>query len=101
MGNAIKFTRDGKIILRARKISAKGDEIIVRFEVEDTGIGISEQEMTELFKPFTQADVLTTRKLGGSGLGLAITQQLAHLMGGEVGVESEVGCGGAADTGWS
>lgn len=87
-GNAIKFTSSGFVAIRARLLKESADEVFVRFEVEDSGIGISEENQANLFNDFEQADVSTTRKYGGTGLGLAITRRLAHLMGGEVGVES-------------
>lgn len=92
-GNAIKFTEQGSITLRARLIEDHGNELLVRFEVADTGIGIEPEQMDKLFQAFEQADTSTTRKYGGTGLGLAITQRLAHLMGGEVGVDSTPGSG--------
>ena len=93
VGNAVKFTEQGTISLRARRLEEHGDEILVRFEVQDTGIGITTENLSRLFQSFEQADVSTTRKYGGSGLGLAITRSLAHLMGGEVGAESTPGHG--------
>ncbi|GMR15342.1 MAG: hypothetical protein BMS9Abin30_0968 [Gammaproteobacteria bacterium] len=93
VSNAIKFSEQGTIFLRARKLKDQGDEILVRFEVEDTGIGIKADRLTGLFGAFEQADTSTTRKYGGTGLGLAITQRLAQLMGGEAGAESEPGKG--------
>jgi len=92
-GNAVKFTGRGFIALRARLLEERGDEIRVRFEVQDTGIGIAPDKLPKLFEAFEQADASTTRKYGGTGLGLAITRRLARLMGGEVGVESEPGRG--------
>ena len=92
-GNAVKFTERGTIFLRARILEEQGDEILVRFEVQDTGIGIEPDQLSGLFETFEQADASTTRKFGGTGLGLAITRRMAQLMGGEVGVESEPGQG--------
>jgi signal transduction histidine kinase/ActR/RegA family two-component response regulator len=92
-GNAIKFTQHGKITLRVRQLQENDDGVWLRFEVQDTGIGIAADKLTSLFQAFGQADVSTTRKYGGTGLGLAITRRLAQLMGGDVGVESELGKG--------
>ncbi|MCX7177471.1 MAG: ATP-binding protein, partial [Proteobacteria bacterium] len=92
-GNAVKFTEQGAITVRAVLLHEKDDEILVRFEVEDTGIGITPEQMSRLFMAFEQADASTTRKYGGTGLGLAITRRLAKLMGGEVGVDSTPGKG--------
>ena len=92
-GNAIKFTEQGTISLRAILLNDDGEEIVVRFEVEDTGIGIDPDKLPGLFHNFEQAEVSTTRKYGGTGLGLAITRQLAELMGGEAGAESTPGKG--------
>ncbi|MCF8151772.1 MAG: PAS domain S-box protein [Sulfuritalea sp.] len=92
-GNAVKFTETGSVTLRAVLVHRKGDSLLVRFEVEDTGTGISSGQMTQLFKAFGQADVSITRKYGGTGLGLIITRRLAELMGGEVGVQSTPGAG--------
>ena len=92
-GNAVKFTEAGSITLRARLQEQHEDRLKVRFEVEDTGIGITADALGHLFQVFEQADVSTTRKYGGTGLGLAITHRLAQLMGGEAGAESEPGRG--------
>ena len=91
--NAVKFTEHGSIALRARLLEEKDNEALVRFEVEDSGIGIAAEQLPHLFHPFAQADVSTTRKHGGTGLGLAITSRLAQMMGGTTGVESEPGQG--------
>jgi PAS domain S-box-containing protein len=92
-GNAVKFTAQGCIILRARLLEESGNQLLVRFEVHDSGIGIAADKMAALFQAFEQTDVSTTRKFGGTGLGLAITRHLAQLMGGESGVESTPGLG--------
>ncbi len=91
--NAVKFTANGRVTLRTRLEARDGDSLLVRFEVEDTGIGIEPDKLRDLFQPFRQVDASTTRKYGGTGLGLAITQRLAHLMGGEAGVASTPGAG--------
>jgi signal transduction histidine kinase/HPt (histidine-containing phosphotransfer) domain-containing protein/ActR/RegA family two-component response regulator len=91
--NAVKFTSRGSVTLRAKLIEDKGDDLLVRFEVVDTGIGIPPDEVARLFHPFEQVDVSTTREFGGTGLGLVITRRLAELMHGEVGVESMPGAG--------
>ncbi len=93
VSNAVKFTERGKITLRAKKLEEGENEILVRFEVQDSGLGITPERLTDLFEAFEQADVTTTRKYGGTGLGLAINQHLARLMDGEVGAESELGSG--------
>ncbi len=91
--NAIKFTKRGHITLRARQ-EAEGDEtVVLRFEVEDTGIGIAPEAIPRLFGAFEQADNSTTRKYGGTGLGLAITKKIAEIMGGSAGVSSMEGKG--------
>ncbi len=87
--NAIKFSEQGTIYLRALKIEQLGDETLLRFEVQDSGIGIKAEKISKLFKPFEQVDTSTTREYGGSGLGLVITRHLARLMGGEAGVKSK------------
>jgi PAS domain S-box-containing protein len=92
-GNAIKFTRQGEVVIGARLEHAGDAAVLVRFEVRDTGIGIPLERQDAIFSPFTQVDESTTRKYGGTGLGLAICQQLTALMGGEIGLESEEGSG--------
>ncbi|MFO1197927.1 MAG: PAS domain S-box protein [Burkholderiaceae bacterium] len=92
-GNAVKFTEHGTITLRARAIEHEDSACTVRFEVQDTGVGLSGEQASRLFSPFVQADVSTTRRYGGTGLGLAITRRLAELMGGGVGVDSAEGSG--------
>lgn len=92
-GNAAKFTESGAIVIRTRIQQERGDEWLVRFEVEDSGIGIAPEAQAKLFQPFEQIDSSTTRKHGGSGLGLVITKRLAQLMGGDAGVVSHLGHG--------
>jgi two-component system sensor histidine kinase/response regulator len=93
VGNAVKFTPAGTITLRARLVEDSPTGVLVKIEVEDTGIGIAQADQTRLFTDFEQADGSTTRKYGGSGLGLAINKRIAQLMGGEVGVTSTQGVG--------
>lgn len=95
MGNSIKFTEQGGVLLRAQPEGASGaaDVVSVKFEIVDTGIGIPTDRIGRLFQSFSQADVSTTRKYGGTGLGLAISKQLVELMGGEIGVTSKPGRG--------
>jgi PAS domain S-box-containing protein len=93
VGNAIKFTKEGQISIQVQEIKRDGQTIVLEFSVADTGIGITEDQRKILFKPFSQADSSTTRKFGGTGLGLSIVSSLAKLMGGEAGVESELGHG--------
>jgi len=91
--NAVKFTDKGEIGVHIRLLEDYGSEVLLRFEVKDTGIGLSDEQMSRLFQSFQQADSSTTRKYGGTGLGLAISKKLAQLMGGDVGVESQPGQG--------
>ncbi|HJV93698.1 MAG TPA: response regulator, partial [Azonexus sp.] len=93
--NALKFTNAGSILLRAVIQDDGAESVLVRFEVQDTGIGIAPETVPKLFSTFEQADSSITRKYGGTGLGLAITKRLAQVMGGEVGVNSTVGVGSA------
>ncbi len=92
-GNAVKFTAKGEIAVRASLVEETDDEVMIRFSVKDTGIGIPVDKQELLFQKFTQADVSTTRKYGGTGLGLAISKQLTEMMGGEIGVVSAEGQG--------
>jgi len=93
LGNAVKFTEHGIITLRGRLAARDGDELLLRFEVQDTGPGIAPEVQGRLFQSFEQADKSTTRRHGGTGLGLAITKRLAGLMGGDAGVISAPGQG--------
>jgi signal transduction histidine kinase/DNA-binding response OmpR family regulator/HPt (histidine-containing phosphotransfer) domain-containing protein len=88
LGNALKFTDQGRILARVRIASEDSQAVMLRFEVHDTGIGISHEARSRIFDAFSQADDSTTRKYGGTGLGLAISKQLVELMGGAIGVEN-------------
>ncbi|WP_320008992.1 response regulator [Maridesulfovibrio sp.] len=92
-GNAIKFTEQGEILIDVSLLEDSGDECLVRFAVSDSGIGIPEDKLDMLFSKFSQVDASTTRRYGGTGLGLAISKQLSELMGGDIGVTSQVGQG--------
>ena len=93
IGNAIKFTEQGGVEVRLTRVAAIGDVVTVRFEVIDTGIGISHEAQRKIFDRFTQADQSTTRRFGGTGLGTTISQQLVELMGGKIGLQSSPGQG--------
>lgn len=93
VANAIKFTSCGGVTISARRLTQPDGSARFRFAVVDSGIGIPEQRLDRLFKPFSQVDSSTTRRFGGTGLGLSICQQLIELMDGEIGVESQVGVG--------
>jgi PAS domain S-box-containing protein len=93
LGNAIKFTEQGEIVLRIELLKQQGERVTLRFAVRDTGIGLPSEKLETIFQPFEQADASTTRKYGGTGLGLAICIRLVELMGGEMSVESELGRG--------
>ncbi|MEC5400278.1 PAS domain S-box protein [Uliginosibacterium sp. H1] len=91
--NAIKFTAEGQVRCAVSLLREEGDDMLLQFDVSDTGIGISKEQQQRLFQPFSQADASTTRRYGGSGLGLVICRQLVDLMHGEIGVDSEPGQG--------
>ncbi|MCE2695997.1 MAG: response regulator [Nostocales cyanobacterium LE14-WE4] len=93
MGNAIKFTSQGEVIIQLELISETDDTATIQFAIIDTGIGITTEDKNNLFQPFTQVDASITREYGGTGLGLAICQQLVTLMGGKIGIKSEIGKG--------
>lgn len=93
LGNALKFTAQGEIIIRIKIQEEDATKMRLRFEIKDTGIGIAPETVERLFKPFSQADSTTTRKFGGTGLGLAISKQLIEMMGGTIGIESTAGEG--------
>jgi signal transduction histidine kinase/ActR/RegA family two-component response regulator len=92
-GNAVKFTHQGIVTLRARTLEDADGQLLLHFSVQDTGIGIAADKLPRLFRDFEQADNSTTRQYGGTGLGLTITRRLAQLMGGEAGAESRPGVG--------
>ncbi len=93
LGNAIKFTHHGEILLHVSSKSKENQDVHLHFEIRDSGIGIEPKKQKEIFTAFSQADGSTTRQFGGTGLGLAICQQLVHLMNGEIGVRSVAGQG--------
>jgi PAS domain S-box-containing protein len=95
LGNAIKFTPAGEIVIEVRTLGVREGCVLTQFEVRDTGIGVSPQTLKTLFQPFVQADSSTTRHFGGTGLGLSIVRRLAQMMGGDVGASSEPGKGSA------
>lgn len=93
VNNAMKFTNRGEVYIDVELQNASGDDLHIAFHVHDTGIGIPEDKLSRLFKPFSQVDSSSTRKYGGTGLGLAISERLVKLMGGEIGVKSTPGIG--------
>jgi two-component system, sensor histidine kinase and response regulator len=93
IGNAIKFTEHGQVVVRVEHVADTASEVTLRFEVADTGVGISASAQSRIFEEFSQADGSTTRKHEGSGLGLAISKQLVEMMGGTIHVQSELGTG--------
>lgn len=93
VNNAIKFTMQGEIVVCAKMLEENESSVLLRFEVQDTGIGIPEEQRAGLYQPFQQGDSSTSRNYGGTGLGLIISKRLAELMGGETGFESEPGLG--------
>jgi CheY-like chemotaxis protein len=93
LANAVKFTSSGWVRLSIRLIHQEGQQVVLRFQVQDTGEGIGATSLPNLFSAFEQADSTTTRRFGGTGLGLALTRHLARMMGGDVGVESTPGAG--------
>ncbi len=93
INNAIKFTSVGGVSIKISKVEETENDVMVKFVISDTGIGISKENIDKLFKPFSQAEDSTTRKFGGTGLGLMISKQIVELFGGQIGIESEVGHG--------
>ena len=93
VGNAIKFTPEGEVAVRVTEFESVGADLVLRFEVADTGIGIDPDKLDTIFNPFIQADMTTSRKYGGSGLGLSISRELVSLMGGDCGVTSQLARG--------
>lgn len=93
VNNAVKFTETGHVEIHVKYLAEYNNNIMLKFSVIDTGIGMNKEQISKLFKSFTQADASTTRKYGGSGLGLAISKNLVEMMGGEIGVESDYGVG--------
>ncbi|MDR3690500.1 MAG: response regulator [Fimbriimonas sp.] len=93
VGNAVKFTEHGEVATRVELVSIVGDRITAHFSVKDTGVGIPRDQLQSIFESFTQVDGTSTRRFGGTGLGLSITKNLVEIMGGKMGVESELGHG--------
>ena len=95
IGNAIKFTREGEVVIEVLSVGVQSGRALLNFEVRDSGVGITSDALNRLFQPFVQADASTTRHHGGTGLGLSIVKRLVELMGGQVSVVSSVGVGSA------
>ena len=93
LGNAVKFTESGRVVVRAVSVELSAEDVQVRFDVQDTGIGIPADVLPKLFEPFAQADRSASRKFAGTGLGLSISKRLVEMMGGEIGVDSTAGTG--------
>jgi two-component system sensor histidine kinase BarA len=93
VNNALKFTRDGQVVVSARRVRSADSDCRIEFSVSDTGVGIAADKQKAIFEAFSQADQSTSRKFGGTGLGLAISRRLVEAMGGEIGVASAEGCG--------
>ncbi|HMF75072.1 MAG TPA: response regulator, partial [Bryobacteraceae bacterium] len=93
VGNAIKFTDQGEVVVRIAEESRSADHVVLHFTVRDTGVGVSPEKQSAIFEAFTQADGSTTRKYGGTGLGLSISRQLVEMMGGRIWVQSRLGEG--------
>ena len=93
VGNAIKFTEKGEVVIEARLLEDSGEQAVLKFDVRDTGMGMSGDQMQRLFQAFSQADTSTTRKFGGTGLGLVICKRLVDMMGGKITLESRPGKG--------
>ncbi len=93
MGNAVKFTERGHVLLEVQLLQRRAHEVSLRVAVEDSGIGIPEDKLAAVFEKFTQADASATRRYGGTGLGLSISQQLIEQMGGQIQVQSRAGKG--------
>jgi CheY-like chemotaxis protein len=94
-GNAVKFTEEGEIVIRTEPVRITDDEVEIKVSVQDTGIGMTQEQCAKLFQSFSQADSSTTRKYGGTGLGLTISKKLVEMMNGTIRVESELGKGSA------
>ena len=93
VGNAVKFTHRGEIVVRTEVAEENRHDLLLRFTVRDSGIGMTPEQCAQVFQPFCQADTSTTRKYGGTGLGLAICRELVGMMGGTIRVESTPGAG--------